>query len=220
MNPASLLPLVGRTVGWLRVNKPVVNLNRGYECAAWWQEETSALGVFPLVLREDYYSKGKFYATATLPATVTDCDFTSYFGGNAIGKYDKARDLGRAAQIVYRLELPKMVQDTGGHYPENLPAVEYCPVWDHVPAFIAYWKARAADWLDTANRAMAEAQETDATGKDNLFDWGSMGSYAQWAGEHALQAVEMARYLGYQTEVGDSWRKMFAKNFHWIPATA
>lgn len=210
-NPALLPSLVGRQIGWLRVNKPIVNLNRGYECAAWWQEETSALGVFPLYLRENYYRKGHYYASAKLPAKVTDCDFTSLFCGNPIGKYDKTRDLGREASISYVVELPKLVATTGS---PNLDGVDFCPLWEHVPAIIAYWQDRARYWLDVANKALAG--DCFASSVRDIFS--TLGHYALWAGEHASQASEMARYLGYQTEVGDSWRKLFAKNYDWIPA--
>jgi len=210
-NPSILSSLVGRQIGWLRVNSPVVNLNRGYECAAWWQEETSALGIFPLILREDPYSKGKFYATATLPAKVTDCNFASLWCGNPIGKYDKSSDLGRDASISFRVNLPELVNTTGGHYPDKLPQVEYTVIWQYVPAILAQWQASAKYWLETAYSVLSGTFGGEK-------DTNSFGYYAQFAAEYALQGEAIKRNLGYMTEASDSWRNLAAKNFAWIPA--
>lgn len=203
---SSLSSLIGKQIGWLRVNRPIVNRNANYECAAWWSEETSALGVYPLILCQDYHNKRQFYAVATLPATVTDCNFASLFCGNLIGKYNKAQDVGRFATIYHRISLPALISGTGS---PRLDSHDYIAIWEHVPAVIAYYQDQARDWLKSANDALLGMY-----GSDDIFC--SMGHYAQWAGEHAMQACEMTRSLGDHNDNG-TFARLEAKNFDWIP---
>jgi hypothetical protein len=208
---APLAEFVGQTVGWLRVVTPITHHTQNYECAAWWQDEESATGIFPLILREDPYSKGKFYAVATLPAKVTDCYFGALWCGNPIGKYDKSADVGRDAEIRHRVNLPELVHTTGS----ATGKLDYAPVWSFVPSIIAHYKARAADWFESARQALTGESIWARHSEQEKF--GSFGTYAIWAGEHAKAAEQMMRDLGYMTEKGDSWRELFSKNFDWIP---
>ena len=204
-------PLLDKQVGWVRINKPLVNHNNGYECAAWWQQETSTTGVFPLILRMgDYDYHGRCSASAAIPAKVTDCYFGALWGGVAIGKYDKSSDIGRDATVYFRVSLPELIETTGS---PRLEDKDYAPIWDHVPTIITYWKDRALFWLEAANNKMKE-------GDHSAGSYGTMGAYAKWAGEYGKEVEEMNRHLGYMTEKHDSWRKLFAKNFDWIPSTA
>lgn len=204
-----IYPLLDKQVGWVRINKPLVNHNNGYECAAWWQQETSVTGVFPLILRMGEYDyHGRCSASAAIPAKVTDCYFGSLWGGNAIGKYDKSKDLGRDATIYFGVSLPKLIETTDS---PRLDDKDYTPLWEHVPAIIEYWKDRSLFWLDAANEWRLKG--------DDAKTFGTMGTYAKWAGEFANEVEEMDRHLGYMTEKHDSWRKLHARNFDWVPST-
>ncbi len=210
---APVLPLsafVGKRIGWLRLVKPATNHRASYECAAWWQDEESETGIFPLILCEDRFNKGRFFSVATVPAKVTDCYFGSLWCGNAIGKYDKTADLNREATIYVTIQLPELVHTTGSATGNR----DYAPDWLIVPSVIAHYETRAAECLAYAQTSFAEPLR-----EGNKIEWkfDTLHHAAQWVADHAKAVSDMRRELGYMTEKGDSWRELFARNYDWLP---
>jgi hypothetical protein len=144
---------VGKRIGFLRVNKPVVVLNRGFECAAWWQHEVSAVGVFEVFLREQPYNKGQLQAVIKLPASVTDCYFGALFCGNPIGAYTEERKrqdcASRTAQIIVALPIAEAIMKSGNS--QNHDGIDWAidfSLWDPALEYCAAMMTDAKSWAD------------------------------------------------------------------------
>lgn len=73
-------------------------LDNGYECAAWWQKVACEPQTVDLWVEDSIGTPCLAYG---FKGAICDADFTSHFGGNSFGKYDKSRDVGREASYSF-----------------------------------------------------------------------------------------------------------------------
>lgn len=107
--------LLNKEVGKVQINKPIIYTDRGYECAAWWEERKSDLGVFPLVLVKDRYLDD-YSVMAKIPAIVTDDYFPALWGGVPVSnKPYVPKRIGERSSlpVVVRNSLPEAICQTG-----------------------------------------------------------------------------------------------------------
>lgn len=111
MSAAIINKLGNKPVGKIRMKRPA-SRTQHYECAAWYQDSVSNLGVFDLKLVEDRHSHDISLA-ASLPATVSSNSFQSQFGGVPCGKaYDSEKDSGKVERKVdYQNQRSSMWRD-------------------------------------------------------------------------------------------------------------
>lgn len=158
-----LAALVGTIVGKVRINTPRKG-QQLYECAAWYSNAESETGIFPLILREDYYNKDSYFLTADLPGKITACSFTALFCGNPIpGARDSSADrIGGPQNVGFRIDLPAAYK-ADGISPGNAPfdialAPELLqPALDHYTTRAHNQAANTAYWLAEGKMDMIQA---------------------------------------------------------------
>ncbi len=94
-------------VGWLTTTKEFVHCDRGYACAAWFENILVKKGErFPLFAEVDrnysdkfnkYFEGGIRRVWTILSGTVTTDDFGIRFCGNSIGVYDEKKNAGKSS---------------------------------------------------------------------------------------------------------------------------
>jgi len=91
----------------LTLSEPVTNTQH-YECAAWYKISTSIVGVFDMEVISTERS-GPFLM-AKVPGVVTKSDFTSYFGGVAIGSRDNNVN-GEPSPVIVKMSVLDALED-------------------------------------------------------------------------------------------------------------
>ncbi len=116
---------VGTVVGKIAIRKPQVYTDRGYECAAWWEERTSITGIFPLTLVYDARNE-RLTVNADVPAHVSDDYFPALFAGNSFGTRPTAKQhVGEARTIQMACDMVDAIKNTGWGYGGARPDVEW-----------------------------------------------------------------------------------------------
>jgi len=205
--------LTGQTVGKIRIKQPVEHTQH-YECAAWYQNSVSGLGVFDLKLVEDYHSPHDIYLVASLPATITTNYFQSLWGGVAIGKsYDIRRDTGNEAPpIARRISVLEAVLNTGvtpdGKEFDVFVDPEY---WSD---FIVHYRAELDKAVKYAQSCTEVFQQTGDGGefRSNLTQ---MGYACEQVKKLTKTIDELERKRGYQAQKSPMWRDLLRQNTTW-----
>ena len=111
---SELTPFLGKTVGFVKINKPSLNHNASYECAAWWEDSIIQPGVYALTLEKSYHEPKRLQLSAKLKSIVSDDYFASLWCGNPIGdKPYKAKHIGEERMIHTKYDIIDAIQSTG-----------------------------------------------------------------------------------------------------------
>lgn len=212
---AKLSDYLDKQIGFVQINKPVVYMDKGYECAAWWQERTSVNGVFPLYLKKkDNYSK-HYNVVAHIPSIITDEDFTSLWGGVPISnKPYKSNNIGSIGRdITVSAPLVDAIESTGNIPDANIdwyvnPEIYELVIQDRKETLKECYN-RLPEWWNQYNN--------EGVGKYNS----NLSMVAHGSEEMAKIARDMERVIrkqGYLTEATDMWRELHKKNTQWTKA--
>ena len=93
-------------IGWLNLMEDKVFTDRGYECAAWWQDIAVKAGKYPMFIDgkavwDNGRVDGTARVTAELPGIVTSDYFGSLFCGVPVGTYDEKKNEGKEASYFW-----------------------------------------------------------------------------------------------------------------------
>lgn len=107
-------PLIGQTIGALRLKQPHLHRDSNYETASWWEERQLEPGIYPLKVGVASYGRDQpltLYAEGT--GVVTDSFFPSSFGGVMLPGSNPQKYFGEARQIKIAVGWKTAIQQTG-----------------------------------------------------------------------------------------------------------
>lgn len=208
----------GQIIGFVQVNKPVVFTDRGYECAAWWEERTSQLGVYPVYLRDLnplYPQRQEYHAHAEIPARVTDDYFPALWGGVSVSnKPYVCRNQGAPRVIGVRQDLTAAIEQTGNSPGSDLDWYIMPEVWQEV---VDHFTAHMTTYYRDLPEYWAKYQAGDDEYRSRLR---MVAYHAEHISEYARNIERVARQIGYQQDKSNMWRRLHAENTTWITKVA
>lgn len=207
---------IGKNVGFIQVNKPIVYVDSSYEVACWWEERTSKTGVYPLTLEKaDRYS-ADFNVVAKVPGIITDDYFPALWGGMPISREAyKPKYVGQESRaILVSANLTKAICDTG--------ISPGCDIdWYVNPEL---WKLFIQNREEELRKAYADLPnwwDKYQAGEDEFHS--RVGMVSHIAGhivQYGREIQELYRQVGYLEEKSDMWRRLHAQNTEWIKKAA
>lgn len=93
-------------IGTLTIKKDTVFTDRGYECAAWYENILVKAGRYPIFAeRCSEHDDGLIFCNivARLPGTITTDYFGSMFCGNPVGTYDEKKNAGKPSEYFWMI---------------------------------------------------------------------------------------------------------------------
>jgi len=201
---------VKQKIGFIRLHKPIVEHNNSYECAAWWEERTSEIGVFPVTLEKNYYDN-EFRVCASIPAKVTNDYFPALWGGAAINdKPYTPKHIGEDRIIHYTHNLVQAIVATGRLQSSDVDWYIDPDVWMDVIRFKEGVLERA--YNDLSNDFWKQYKNDD----QYHSRLGMIGYLGRTLSDASKDIAEMYRQIGYLSEKSDMWRNLYIKNTSWI----
>jgi hypothetical protein len=200
---------IGKPVGFVRINKPIVHTDSSYECAAWWEERTTTTGVFPLFLN---VVNNNYSVQAKIPATVSDDYFPSLWGGVAISdKPYVAKNIGNKSRDVrVSADIVAAIKDTG-----TIPGAD--KDWYVNPEI---WELVIKDHeqqLFNAYNALPEWWAKYQAGDDQYHSRvGMIAHFGEMLVRYPREIQELYRHHGYLNEKSPMWQELHKKNTAWI----
>lgn len=204
---------IGKPVGFVRINEPIVFTYSGYECAAWWEQRTSTTGVFPLILRKKDKYSNDFIVEAMIPAVVTDDFFPALWGGVSVSnKPYVSKSIGmKCSDISATIDLIEAIKHTG-----NIPG-ESTRDWYINPEI---WELVIKNREQEIVKAYTELPKWWAqyqAGEDKFHSRvGMVGHFGEMLVRYSKEIQELYRLSGYLNEKSDMWRNLHKKNTAWI----
>lgn len=122
---------IGQIVGAIRINKPYKDVNKSYECAAWWEEREVKPGIYELSVgyQNPHDIDPEFRLFAKADAVVTDDYFPALWGGVSVSnKPYKPKHVGESRQVSVGCN-PFEAIDHTGHSPIYDNDVFVNPQW-------------------------------------------------------------------------------------------
>jgi len=199
--------ILGTTVGYIKVNKPWINHNASYECAAWWEDTEIQPGVYDLVIKQNTFAPYELKLVAKLDAIVVDDYFPAMFGGVAITKYT-SKGIGEKRTISKSFTILESVSKTGVSPGSDIDICINPMIWE---AIIDSAKETMLDFQSSMEHYWQDYKtEGDGTFDTNL----SMIGYCANNIKHLTHAImEIKRRKEYISGyLGD----LYANNTSWI----
>lgn len=187
-------PTIIGICGQVKVHVGQKRTNQSYECAAWWQITMTDTGVFDVGLQRE--EQGHYTLVAIVPATVTDADFTSHFGGLAYGKYDKSRDVGRRVKEYLKVSAIKAIEQYG-----NSPGMHELQ-WIFDPQYWGLVREQYEVQMKDAVQRVKERYDGYKAGKE--FDLSMVAHYGSILETSARSIEKIDTQIGYNARSGFS----------------
>jgi len=109
-----LKPLLGKVVGWVKLNKSFIDHNANYECAAWWKDSEIQIGVYPMILQENHLYPKDLRLHVVYDAVVVDDYFPALWGGVAVSNKPYTPEyLGEQTKIHRYYDIVDAICQTG-----------------------------------------------------------------------------------------------------------
>lgn len=109
-----LKPLLGKVVGWVKINKPWTHHISNYECAAWWKDVEIQQGIYPLILKKKHLNPYSLHLETKLTTAIVDDHFPSLWGGVSISnKPYVCTSVGKVEDIHWAFNLVEAISVTG-----------------------------------------------------------------------------------------------------------
>jgi hypothetical protein len=202
---------IGKQVGFVKINKPIVYTDRGYETAAWWEERTSITGVYSLFLqKKDQYSND-YNVVANIPATVSDDYFPALWGGVAISNEPyKSKNIGKPSlAIKVSSDLVVAIDKTG-------ISPGYDIDWYVNPEL---WELVIKDREDQLNNSYNELPEwwTDYKSGDDKYHSkvSIIAHFGEKLTKYSREIELLYRRHGYLKEMSEMLRELHKNNTAW-----
>ena len=206
--------LINTVVGYVKINKPWVNHNNSYECAAWWEDSEIKVGVYPLVLEQSNFVPHNLQLRAKLDAIVVDDFFPALWGGVAISnKPYQAKNVGSTRTIHKVFDLVESITKTG-HSPGN--DIDICVnplIWNSV---IQAARDSMLEYQKLADHYMQDYYEVgDGDFDSNLS---MIGHCSENMAALCKAISDIKRSQSYLTDSSDYMRNLYADNISWVKA--
>ena len=201
---------INTIIGAVLVRKPQVYTDRGYECAAWWEERTSAIGVFPLYLRRDLHNKARLFVQASIPAKVSSDHFPAMFGGVAYSSGDNKRVGQSSIPVSLQKGFAEAVADSGAA--DETSEVMYCVHAEYHGLAETYCAALIEDAHGYLRQSWAKYQA------DDIYHSGL--SAVSYAAEIIAKNGRLLHDLQRKAEFHKQYLDLWTKNTSWVKECA
>ncbi len=221
LTPSHECPIIGA----FKVNKPWTHHNQNFECAAWWRDETTLEGVYPVRLVRNYLSPHELHAEVRVNAKVTNDYFPGLWGGVAINPEPyKPKYIGQDATVIVRGDLVDAISRTGGT-PDDDTNWYIDPAWwellvqDAIVNLKESYRRLPQFWEEWQNLNPETYQPPDISGSRWTFDneYQSRVSMVAHMGRDierwARRIEKIRRAQGYEKD--HFFHQMHLKNWDW-----
>ncbi len=206
-----LLDRIKQKIGFVRLHNPLVVRDNGYECAAWWEERTSEIGVFTVTLYKHHYSN-TFHARASIPAKVTNDYFPALWGGVSISnKPYVPKHIGENRVVCHSYNLVDAILATGLSPSSDIDWYIDPDVWKDV--VLHKKEVLELAYQDLIGKYWDQYKEGDDQYHSHL---GMVGYMGQILKEASKDIENISRHIGYLVGASDMWRNLHAQNTSWI----
>lgn len=183
-------------IGAVKVNKPFVYTYRSYECAAWWEERTAQVGVYPVVLNKNYSYPHDISAIGQVSAIVTDDYFPALWCGSRIGNEPyRPKHLGESRVIRQGISLTEAIERTGDTPDSPLNWYIDRPWWD---VMLGYAERKLSEAYRDIPNWWEKYQEAERVNKDPHGDCvGMMGHFGDIFSRRSREIQTIKRQIDY-----------------------
>ena len=217
-------------IGAVKVNKPFVYHDASYECAAWWEDHESLVGVHPVYLSRSYHSPKHLTIHAAIKAKVVNDYFPALWGGVRISnKPYEPKHIGEERIIRKSIEVVEAIERTGNSPDSDID-------WFIHPSWWQVFTDEALTELKEAHKRFPEFWDAWANLSPETFharrDWkfddeyrSKVGMIAHFGGlfEKWSRRIEKINWRFQYHKPGSSYnsdynRDLFTKNTEWAKA--